>query len=89
MKNKNQKEKIWVSKDVKEFDAGFLDCENLDGKEVFSYDIDVLTEWDKNGVCNYFWLPVVYKSGSWRFRNSNEELFQVLFLVIESYFLKE
>ena len=89
VKNKNQKEKIWVSKDVKEFDAGFLDCENLGGKEVFSYDIDVLKEWDTNGVCDYFWLPVVYKSGSWSFRNANEELFQVLLLVIDSYFLKE
>ena len=76
--NTDQKEKVWVSRTVKKFDAGFLDCEHLGGKPVFSYDIDTLRKWDKTGVCDYFWLPVVYRRGSWWREDLNEEVDKVI-----------
>jgi hypothetical protein len=82
--DRTQNEKIWVSRNVKDFEAGFLDCEHLGGKPVFSYDIDVLKEWDEKGSCDYFWLPVVFRKGSWWDRHSNVEIYKVLLLLEQS-----
>ena len=73
-------ENIWVSRNGKYFETGFRDCENLGGKSVFSSEPDVLRNWDSKGLCDYFWLPIIYRNHVWRHRNSNKVIYKVILI---------
>ena len=73
----NDKNIAWVLNNIKSHESGFQDCEKLGGNPLFAYDMDVLKSWDKNQLCEYFWMPLVHQDGKWRERNSKNEIFQV------------
>ena len=67
----------WIQKSVKAYESGFQDCEKLGGNPLYIFDLNILKQWDKDALCQYFWFPVKFKQGSWFERNSCTEVEKV------------